>query len=170
MAYLSRPSRGNEFAAAGEDLRFPLVELAQHRHYGLGRHPLGHPGVQRRTKGDLDNASDPRSLAWPKQCWHEATLSSAASIPSSLPTTYADGYCRAAAVENTPARDAECYRVGGDPWAVCTRVHDCGEQGGDSAARGTTTVPVRKTLTFIMRYTRRDVGCRADLAALWGRY
>ena len=64
-----------------------------------------------------------------------------------------------------PARDAECYRVGSDPWAVCTRVQDC----GDGAARGTTTVPVRETLTFIMRYTRSRFGCRADLAALWGR-
>src|SRR6516165_1603437 len=58
-----------------------------------------------------------------------------------------------------PARDAECYRVGSDPWAVCTRVQNCGEQGGDSAVRGTTTVPVRKTLTLIMRcYT----------IAIWG--
>ena len=32
-------------AAAGEDLRrYPLVELAQHRHDGLRRHLFGHPG------------------------------------------------------------------------------------------------------------------------------
>jgi hypothetical protein len=48
--------------------------------------------------------------------------------------------------------------VGSDPWAVCNRLQDCGEQGGDSAARGTTTAPVRKTLTFIMRYTLSRFG------------
>ena len=51
------------------------------------------------------------------------------------------------------------------------------EQGGDSAARGTTTVPVRKTLTFIMRYTRSrfgvsrrfggSVGAAVDYQEIW---
>ena len=65
-----------------------------------------------------------------------------------------------------PARDAECYRVGSDPWAVCTRVQDCGEQGGDSAARG--TIPCRGAKRGRLSYGihDRDVGCRADLAAL----
>jgi hypothetical protein len=55
-------------------------------------------------------------------------------------------------------REMQSVTVGSDPWAVCTRVQDWGEQGGDRAARGTTTVPVRKTMTFIMRYTRSRCG------------
>ena len=64
-----------------------------------------------------------------------------------------------------PARDAECYRVGSDPWAVCTRVQDC----GDGAARGTTTVPVRKALTFIMRYTQSPCGVSRRFGGSGGR-
>jgi|SRR5215469_179479 len=63
------------------------------------------------------------------------------------------------------ARDAECCRLGIDPWAVCTRVQDC----GDGAARGTTTVPVRKTLTFIMRYTRSRFGVSRRFGGSVGR-
>src|SRR5262249_42304409 len=93
-----------------------------------------------------------------RQCWHEATLSSTASIPSSLPTTYADGYCRAAAVENTPARDVRCYRVGGAPWAVCTRAQDCGEQGGDSALVELLRCQVLKTRFGVSRRFGGSVG------------
>jgi hypothetical protein len=67
-----------------------------------------------------------------------------------------------------PARDAECYRVGSDPWAVCTRVQDCGEQGAIARLVELYRAGAQNADVYHAVYTIAMWGV-APIWRLWGR-
>ena len=72
-------------------------------------------------------------------------------------------------MENTPARDAECYRVGGDPWAVCTEFKTAANKAAIARSWNYYGAGAQNADVYHVVCTIAILGYRADLAALWGR-